>query len=150
MAGINKVIIIGNLGKDPEMRYTPSGTAIASFSIATSETWKDKNTGEKKEQTEWHNMTAFGRTAEVIGQYVKKGSKLYCEGKLKTDCWEDETGTKKYKTGIIVNKVEFLDSKQSNQQQGQYQQSQQQQYQQAPQQYQQQAPQSTFDDDIPF
>lgn len=109
--GINKAIILGNLGKDPETRYAPSGAAITSFSIATSETWNDKQSGEKKEKTEWHNITAFGKLAEICGQYLKKGSKVYIEGKITTDKWQDKDGNDRYTTKIIANQMQMLDSK---------------------------------------
>ena len=89
MASVNKVILVGNLGGDPEVRYTPSGVAVANFSIATTETWKDKNTGEKKEQTEWHKIVAWRRLGEICGEYLKKGSQVYIEGSLRTRQWED-------------------------------------------------------------
>ena len=95
MASINKVILIGRLGRDPEIRYTPNGDAVANFSIATSENWKDKNTGEKKEKTEWHRLVAFRRLAEIIGEYLTKGSQIYIEGKLQTREWDDKEGNKR-------------------------------------------------------
>lgn len=107
MRGVNKVIVVGNVGKDPETRYTPAGLAIASFSIATSESWKDKTTGEKQERTEWHRCTAFGKLAEIIGEYVKKGSQLYVEGSLRTEEYEKD-GVKRYTTKIIVNEMRML------------------------------------------
>ena len=110
MKGINKAIIVGNLGKDPETRYTPSGTAIASFSVATSESWKDKQTGEKQERTEWHRIEAFGKLAEIIGEYLKKGSQVYIEGKLRTDEYEKD-GIKRYSTKIIADEMQMLGSK---------------------------------------
>ena len=111
MAGVNKVILIGRLGNDPEMRYMPSGEAVANLSIATSENWTDKNTGEKREKTEWHRVVAFRRTAEIIGQYTRKGSKLYVEGKLQTRKWTDNNGVDKYITEIIADSVQLLDSR---------------------------------------
>ena len=111
MAGVNKVIILGRLGNDPEMRYMPSGEAVANLSIATSETWSDKNTGEKREKTEWHRVTAYRRTAEIIGQYTRKGSKLYVEGKLQTRKWTDNNGVDRYTTEIIADSVQLLDSR---------------------------------------
>ena len=111
--GVNKVILIGNLGKDPETRYMPNGQAVTSFSIATSETWKDKTTGEQKESTEWHNCTAFRKLAEIIGEYCKKGSKVYVEGKLKTDKYEKDGGIKYY-TKIVVDNLQMLDSRQES------------------------------------
>ena len=111
MAGVNKAIIIGRLGNDPEMRYMPSGEAVANLSIATSESWTDKNTGEKREKTEWHRVVAYRRTAEIIGQYTRKGSKLYVEGKLQTRKWTDKNGQDHYTTEIIADSVQLLDSR---------------------------------------
>jgi single-strand DNA-binding protein len=107
MAGVNKVILIGNLGKDPELRYTPSGQAVATFSLATTERRNDKN-GQRKETTEWHNIVVFGKTAEIVNQYLKKGRSCYLEGKITTRSWDDRDGNKKYKTEIIANTVQFL------------------------------------------
>lgn len=105
---VNKVILVGNLGKDPEVKYTGTGTAVAKFSLATNENFKDKS-GQWQERTEWHNVVAFQRLAEIVGQYVKKGSKLYIEGRLQTSSWDDkETGQKKYKTEIIANELMLL------------------------------------------
>jgi single-strand DNA-binding protein len=109
---VNKVILIGNLGKDPEMRYMPDGKAVANFSLATSESWKDKQTGEKKEKTEWHKIAVFDKLAEIVGEYVKKGSKLYIEGKLQTRKWQAQDGTDRYSTEIVLrgfdSKLEML------------------------------------------
>ncbi len=106
--GVNKVILVGNLGKDPELKYTPQGTAVAKFSLATSEKYKDK-AGEWQERTEWHNLVAWARTAEVAAEYLKKGSSVFIEGRLRTDSWDDkETGQKKYRTEIIVNELVML------------------------------------------
>ena len=113
MAGVNKVIIIGNLGNDPDMRYMPSGEAVANLSIATSETWTDRNTGEKREKTEWHRVVAFRKLAEIIGQYCKKGSKIYIEGKLQTRKWTDQSGQNRYTTEIIADEMQMLDSRSS-------------------------------------
>jgi single-strand DNA-binding protein len=105
---VNKVILIGNLGKDPEVKYTPSGTAVAKFSIATNERYKDKG-GEWQDRTEWHNIVAWQRLAEIVGEYVKKGSKLYIEGRLQTSSWDDkESGQKRYKTEVIANDLVLL------------------------------------------
>ena len=109
MSSVNKVILIGNLGKDPEMRYLPSGEAIANFSVATSENWTDKTSGDKKEQTEWHRVVFFGRTAEVVGQYVKKGSKIYVEGRLQTRKWQDKEGQERYTTEVRGDVMRMLD-----------------------------------------
>ena len=105
---VNKVILIGNLGKDPEVKYTPSGTAVAKFSLATNERYKDKG-GEWQDRTEWHNVVAWQRLAEIVGEYVKKGSKLYIEGRLQTSSWDDkESGQKRYKTEVIANDLVLL------------------------------------------
>lgn len=131
---INKVILVGNLGKDPEMRYMPNGNAVANFSIATTESWKNKQTGEFENQTEWHNLTVYGKFGEMCGQYLKKGAKVYVEGKLKTRKWQDKTtGQDKYATDIIVSELQMMDSNNSGQGGQQFQGSQQQ----APQQAQQ-------------
>ena len=110
MAGINKVILIGNLGKDPEVRYTPSGAAVANFSIATSEEWKDKNTGEKQERTEWHRIVAFGRLGEICGEYLHKGKQVFIEGRLQTKAWEDRDGNKRWTTEIVALGMQMLGS----------------------------------------
>lgn len=100
--GVNKVILVGNVGQDPEMRYMPSGGAVCNLSIATSESWNDKQTGEKKEQTEWHRVVLFGKLAEIAGEYVKKGTQLYIEGKLQTRKWTDQSGVDRYSTEVVV------------------------------------------------
>jgi single-strand DNA-binding protein len=111
-SSVNKAILVGNLGKDPEIRYLPSGKAVANFSIATSETWKDKTTGEKKEKSEWHNIVIFDKLAEICGQYLKKGSSVYIEGKITTEKYQDKTtGADKYTTKIIANEMRMLGSK---------------------------------------
>ncbi len=110
--GVNKVILIGNLGKDPEVRYMPSGGAVANVTLATSESWKDKTTGEKKENTEWHNVVFFNRLAEIAGEYLKKGAKVYIEGSLRTEKYQDKnTGADRYTTKIIANDMQMLDSR---------------------------------------
>ena len=109
--GVNKVIIAGRLGQDPELRYTSGGDAVASFSLATSETWKDKQTGEQREESEWHRCISWRRVAEIIGEHAKKGAMLYVEGKLKTRKWQDATGADKYSTEIIVENFQFLGSR---------------------------------------
>jgi len=114
--GVNKVILVGNVGQKPEMKAMPSGDQVASFSLATSESWKDKNTGQQQERTEWHNCVAFKGLAGVIGQYVNQGSKLYVEGQLRTQSWEKD-GVKRYKTEIVVSDMQMLDSKGGDQQQ---------------------------------
>jgi single-strand DNA-binding protein len=108
MSGINKAILIGRLGRDPEVRYTPSGVAVANFSIATSEEWKDKDSGEKKERTEWHRIVAFGRLGEICGEYLSKGRQVYIEGRIQTRDWEDRDGNKRYTTEIVAGDVQFL------------------------------------------
>jgi len=109
--GVNKVILVGNLGKDPEIRYMPSGGAVANVTVATSESWKDKNTGEQKEQTEWHRVVFFNRLAEVVGEYLKKGSKIYVEGALQTRKWQDQSGQDRYTTEIKASTMQMLDSR---------------------------------------
>lgn len=109
--GVNKVILIGNLGRDPEVRYMPNGQAVANITIATSEAWKDKNTGEQQERTEWHRVVFFRRLAEIAGEYLKKGSKVYIEGKLQTRKWQDNQGQDRYTTEVVANEMQMLDSK---------------------------------------
>lgn len=111
--GVNKVILVGNLGSNPEVRYTPSGSAVASASLATSENWKDKQSGEAQEKTEWHRLVFFNRLGEIAGEYLKKGSKVFVEGKLQTRKWQDKNGQDRYTTEIIVNEMQMLDSKMS-------------------------------------
>ncbi len=106
--GVNKVILIGNAGKDPEMKYFPNGDAFCNMSLATSETWNDKATGEKKEKTEWHNLVFTRKLAEIVGQYVRKGAKLYVEGSLRTRKWQDRDGVDRYVTEIMVNDMQML------------------------------------------
>jgi single-strand DNA-binding protein len=108
MASVNKVIIVGNLGRDPEIRYMPSGDAIANIAVATSYKSKDRNTGEQKEQTEWHRISFFGRLAEIVGQYLKKGSSVYVEGRLQTRKYTDKDGVEKYATDIIAENMQML------------------------------------------
>lgn len=146
--GVNKAILVGNLGKDPEVRYTQSGSAIANITIATSESWRDKATGEQKEKTEWHRVVLFGKLAEIAGEYLLKGSQVYIEGKLTTRKWADQAGVEKYTTEIHVNVggvLQMLGGKPESSANNQ------------PQQQRQQAPQSSsneppmdFNDDIPF
>ncbi len=110
--GVNKVILIGNLGRDPEVRYMPSGNAVANVTVATSEVWKDKNTGERQERTEWHQVVFYNRLAEIVGEYLKKGSKVYIEGSLRTRKWQDKnTGMDRYTTEIIASEMQMLDSR---------------------------------------
>jgi len=153
--GINKVILVGNLGNDPEVRYANNGSAIANLSVATSESWKDKNTGEQVDKTEWHRVVMFNRLGEIAGEYLKKGSKVYIEGKLQTRKWQDQSGQDRYTTEIVANEMQMLDSRGAEMGGGASYQNQ------APQPSasQQNAPQAApaapqpsndFDDDIPF
>jgi single-strand DNA-binding protein len=171
--GVNKVILVGNLGNDPEIRYMPSGGAVANITVATSETWRDKATGEQREKTEWHRVALFGKLAEVAGEYLRKGSQVYIEGQLQTRKWQDQSGQDRYTTEVVVQgfngTMQMLGGRQQGgqsqgmggQQQGgwgqpqqpQYQQpapAQQQQSQPAPSQPQYNEPPMDFDDDIPF
>ena len=109
MSSVNKVILIGNIGKDPEVRYLPSGDAVANLTLATSENWTDKASGDKKEATEWHRVAFFGRTAEVAGQYLKKGAKIYVEGSLRTRKWQDKDGQDRYTTEVRGDVMRMLD-----------------------------------------
>ena len=106
--GINKVILVGNLGNDPETRYMPSGDAVTNISVATSESWKDKQTGEQKEKTEWHKVVMFRRLAEISAEYLRKGSQVYIEGKLRTNKWQDRDGNDRYTTEIIADEMQML------------------------------------------
>jgi len=108
--GVNKVILVGNIGQDPETRYLPSGGAVTNVTLATSESWKDKNTGENQERTEWHRIVFYNKLAEIVAEYVKKGSKLYVEGSLRTRSWEQD-GVKRYATEIIADEMQMLDSR---------------------------------------
>ena len=169
MASVNKVILVGNLGQDPEVKYMPSGGAATNVSIATTDSWKDKDTGQKQERTEWHRVVFFNRLAEIVGQYLKKGSQVYIEGRLQTKKWQDQSGQDRYTTEIIASSMQMLGGKgagtgdgatdysnnnappqQQSQQQAPQQSSGQQQA--APQQQNTPPPQSfdNFDDDIPF
>lgn len=141
MSSVNKVIILGNLGADPESRFAPSGDAICNVRIATSETWKDKTTGERKEAVEWHRVTFYGKLAEIAGQYLRKGSQVYIEGRLQTRKWTDKNGQDRYTTETVANEMKMLGGKPEGQQQAP------QQRQQAPQRQQQSAEE---DFDIPF
>lgn len=109
--GINKVILVGNLGADPEVRYMPSGGAVTNVTIATSETWKDKQSGESQERTEWHRVVFFNRLAEIAGEYLRKGSKVYVEGSLRTRKWQDQSGVDRYTTEIVGAEMQMLDSR---------------------------------------
>ena len=149
MSGINKVILIGNLGADPEIRQMPSGEQVATISIATSERWKDKQTGEQNEKTEWHRVVFFNRLAEIAGQYLRKGSKVYVEGRIQTRKWQGQDGQDRYTTEIIVRNMQMLDGEaqsaapqaHAQQQAGQYE---------AAKQGEPPKQQNDFDDDIPF
>ena len=109
--GVNKVILVGNLGQDPETRYMPSGGAVTNVSVATSETWKDKNSGQMQERTEWHRVVFFNRLAEIAGEYLKKGGKVYVEGSLRTRKWQDQSGNDRYTTEIVASEMQMLDSR---------------------------------------
>jgi len=111
MASVNKVIVVGNLGKDPETRFLPDGKAVCNFSVATTDKWTDKATNEKKEATEWHRVSSFGRLAEICGEYLKKGSQVYIEGKLRTRKWQDKEGQDRYTTEIIADAMQMLGSR---------------------------------------
>lgn len=155
MRGVNKVIIIGNLGRDPEVRYLPNGSAVAGITVATSESWKDKNTGAVQEQTEWHRVVLYGRLAEIAGEYLRKGSKVYLEGSLHTRKWQDkDTGQDRYATEIKAVTLQMLDSKgDSSEQEAEPAQSQRAQASRAPARRPAPAPAPTsdfYDDDIPF
>jgi single-strand DNA-binding protein len=150
--GVNKVILIGNLGADPEVRYMPSGGGVANVTIATTEGWKDKQSGEQQEKTEWHRVVFFGRLGEIAGEYLKKGSKVYIEGRLQTRKWQDKSGVDRYTTEIVANDLQMLDSRGGSAEFGQAgnagksQAAAPQSAPSAP----QSAPPEAFDDDIPF
>lgn len=156
--GINKVILVGNLGQDPEVRYMPNGGAVANITLATSEGWRDKQTGENKEVTEWHRVVLFGKLAEVAGEYLRKGSQVYIEGQLRTRKWQDQGGQERYTTEVLVNVggvMQMLGGKQESSGKSQPQPQQQRNNRPSPQQQpqSQQAnnePPMDFDDDIPF
>lgn len=163
--GVNKVILVGALGNDPEIKYLPSGGAVANISIATSESWRDKTTGEQKEKTEWHRVAIFGKLAEVAGEYLRKGSQVYIEGQLQTRKWQDQSGQDRYTTEVVVQGFNGVMQMLGGKQGGGQQQAPQQQPARQPQQPMQQAPQQQapqqaqpqyneppqdFDDDIPF
>jgi single-strand DNA-binding protein len=107
--GINKAVIVGKLGRDPEIRYAANGNAVASISVATNETWKNRETGEAEQRTEWHRIVMFGRLAEIAQQYLKKGSQAYFEGRIKTNKWQDQSGADRYTTEIVANEMQMLD-----------------------------------------
>ena len=144
--GINKVILIGHLGRDPEVRYMPNGNAVANFSVATSESWKDKQTGENRDKTEWHSIVVFGKLAEIVGVYVKKGTQVYLEGQLQTRKWQDQSGQDHYTTEIVINSLggtmQILGSRQNDGEQKQASQPSQAKA--------QEAPPVDFSDDVPF
>jgi len=142
MKGVNKVIIVGNLGQDPETRAMPSGKSVTNISVATSDAWKDKQTGEQKERTEWHRIAAFDRLAEIMAQYLRKGSKVYIEGKLRTRKWQDKDGNNRYTTEIIADQMQMLGDKPQG--------GDRQQNTDRPAAGQGQSQQDPFDDDIPF
>jgi single-strand DNA-binding protein len=114
MASVNKVILVGNLGRDPETRYNPEGGAITNISVATTDTWKDKASGEKQERTEWHRIVFFNRLAEIAGEYLKKGSQVYIEGSLRTRKWQDKEGQERYTTEIVADRMQMLGSRQGS------------------------------------
>lgn len=151
--GVNKAIIVGNLGNDPDMRYTAGGAAVANISVATAESWRDKESGEQQERTEWHRVVAFGRLAEIIGEYLRKGSQVYIEGRIQTRKWQDKDGQDRWSTEIVANELQMLGGKSGASAN----------YESAPQSQPQQsapapqaasspapAPADDFDDDIPF
>lgn len=151
--GVNKVILVGNLGQDPEVRYMPSGGAVANITLATSESWRDKATGEMKEQTEWHRVVLFGKLAEVAGEYLRKGSQIYIEGQLRTRKWTDQAGAEKYTTEIVVNvggTMQMLGGRPSNGANNPTPKTSQQQSQNPPASPASNEPPMDFDDDIPF
>ncbi len=163
--GINKVILVGNLGNDPEVRYAANGSAIANISVATTDSWKDKNTGEQQDRTEWHRVVMFNRLGEIAGEYLKKGSQVYIEGKLQTRKWQDQSGQDKYSTEIVASEMQMLGGRgggsetgggggyqapQQRQQAPQQQGGQQGGQQASPQPAAQPQPSNDFDDDIPF
>ncbi|PUE78417.1 single-stranded DNA-binding protein [Cronobacter sakazakii] len=147
--GVNKVILVGNLGQDPEVRYMPNGGAVANLRLATSESWRDKQTGEMKEVTEWHSVVLYGKLAEVAGEYLCKGSQIYIEGQLRTRKWQDQSGQDRYSTEVVVNvggTMQMLGGKQQSDQPKQQSQT----TKQKPPSQQSSVPPMDFDDDIPF
>ena len=116
--GINKAVIVGTLGKDPEIRYAANGNAVVNLSVATNEAWKDRNTGEAQQRTEWHRIVMFGKLAEIASQFLKKGSRAYFEGRLKTSKWQDRDGADRYTTEIVVNQMEMLDARAESERSG--------------------------------
>lgn len=150
--GVNKVILIGNVGQEPEVKYMPSGGAVTNISVATSETWKDKNTGQPQEKTEWHRVVFFNRLGEIAGEYLKKGSKVYIEGSLRTRKWQAQDGSDRYTTEIVANEMQMLDGRPEGGAAPQQRQPQPQNNAANPQRPQNPPPASldSFDDDIPF
>ncbi|EPT6909797.1 single-stranded DNA-binding protein [Cronobacter sakazakii] len=147
--GVNKVILVGNIGQDPEVRYMPNGGAVTSLRLATSESWRDKQTGEMKEVTEWHSVVLYGKLAEVAGEYLRKGSQIYIEGQLRTRKWQDQSGQDRYSTEVVVNvggTMQMLGGKQQSDQPKQQSQT----TKQKPPSQQSSVPPMDFDDDIPF
>ena len=138
--GINKVIIVGNLGADPETRYMPSGSAVTNLRVATSEQWKDKQTGEQQERTEWHRVALFGRLAEIAAEYLRKGSQVYLEGSLRTRKWQDKDGNDRYSTEVVANEMQMLGGRAESSAPARS----------APSAGPDSAPPDAFDDDIPF
>ena len=156
-SGINKAIVLGNLGNDPETKYLPNGNAVTNISVATSESWKDKQSGQTQERTEWQRIVFFNRLAEIAGEYLRKGSKVYVEGSLRTRKWQDQNGNDRYTTEIVASEMQMLDSRGGEQHQGgqqhggqQYQQPQQQNYQQPPNSQNNAASDANFDESSPF
>lgn len=147
--GINKVILVGTCGKDPETRYMPSGGAVTQISVATNESWKDKQTGQKQERTEWHNVTFFGRLGEIAGEYLSKGRQVYIEGTLRTEKWQDRSGNDRYTTKVIASEMQMLGSS-NNAPAAQNNQNHNQQHQAQPQPSPSAPIDDSFDDDIPF
>ncbi len=146
--GVNKVILIGNLGKDPDVRYMPSGSAVTNITVATSEQWRDKQSGEQQERTEWHNVVFFNRLAEIAGEYLRKGSKVYIEGSLRTRKWQGKDGSDRYTTEVVANEMQMLDSKGGGS--GSYDRPPARQQSASNEPAPQAAPSDDFDDDIPF
>lgn len=158
MASVNKVILIGNLGRDPEVRYSPDGAAICNVSIATTSQWKDKATGERREETEWHRVVFYNRLAEIVGEYLKKGRPIYVEGRLKTRKWQDkDTGADRYSTDIVADQMQMLGGRDGGEGGGEYNQAAAAPREQRPAQPRAAAPQASpgvnladMDDDVPF
>lgn len=147
--GVNKVILIGNLGADPEVRYSPSGSAVTNIRLATTDQWRDRQSGEQQERTEWHRVVFFSRLAEIAGEYLRKGSKVYIEGRLQTRKWQGQDGQDRYSTEIVVSDMQMLDSR-GEKTPGEYSRNEDSGGHQPSKQEPQVAPQEDFDDDIPF